>query len=143
MVRTFVAAALALALPAVAAAQNKTPKVEMRPAPVVDASDGALMYQSYCAACHGKTGRGDGPAAVALETKPTDLTQLFARHGGEFSKKDFDDKLNGDKMPPAHGSSPMPVWGPVFRTIGNDQLRLYNLKKYVDSLQVETKTHVK
>jgi hypothetical protein len=37
----------------------------------------------------------------------------------------------------------MPIWGPVFRTIGNDQLRLYNLKKYVDSIQVQTKTNVK
>jgi mono/diheme cytochrome c family protein len=143
MVRTLVAAVLALALPAIAAAQQKTPKVEMRPAPVVDASDGALMYRSYCAACHGPSGKGDGPAAVALENKPTDLTLLFARHGGQYSKTDFDDKLNGDKMPAAHGSTPMPVWGPVFRTIGNDQLRLYNLKKYVDSIQVQTKTNVK
>jgi mono/diheme cytochrome c family protein len=143
MVRSFVAAVLALALPAIAAAQQKTPKVELRPAPVVDASDGALMFQSYCAACHGKTGKGDGPAAKALETKPTDLTTLFNRHGGAYSKKEFDDKLNGDKMPAAHGSSPMPVWGPVFRTIGNDQLRLYNLKQYVDSIQVQTTTTAK
>lgn len=135
MVRTFVATVVALALPALASAQ--TPKVKLAPAPVTNASDGAEMYQSYCAACHGKAGKGDGPAAPALKTKPVDLTQLSRMHGGSFSAKDFEDKINGQGMMPAHGSSAMPVWGPVFRTIGNDTLRIYNLRKYVESLQVE------
>lgn len=135
MVRTFVATAVALVLPALAAAQS--PKVKLAPAPVTNASDGAEMYQSYCAACHGKTGKGDGPAAPALKTKPADLTQIARMHGGNFSAKEFEDKVNGNAMIPAHGSSAMPVWGPVFRTIGNDTLRIYNLRKYVESLQAE------
>ena len=133
MVRAVLIGAAALALQALVAAQ--TPKVELRPAPVTDASDGAAMYQAYCAACHGKTGRGDGPAASALRARPADLTQLSKIHRGGLSQKDFQDRLQGMNMPSAHGSSPMPVWGPVFRAIGNDQLRVYNLKKYIDSLQ--------
>jgi mono/diheme cytochrome c family protein len=36
-------------------------------------SDAAKTYMSYCASCHGRWGRGDGPSAVALKTKPQDL----------------------------------------------------------------------
>jgi mono/diheme cytochrome c family protein len=128
-------AAIAVSLPALASAQEK--KIELKPAPMTNASDGAQMYQAYCAACHGKTGKGDGPAASALKTKPADLTQLAKTHPGGLSQKDFQDRIEGMNMPSAHGSSPMPVWGPVLRSIGNDQLRVYNLKKYIDSLQAQ------
>jgi mono/diheme cytochrome c family protein len=134
MVRTVLVGVVAAALPALAAAQ--TTKVEMRPAPIVEATDGAKMFEAYCAACHGKTGKGDGPAASALKTKPADLTQLSKAHPGGLSQKDFEERIQGVSMPSAHGSSPMPVWGPVFRAIGNEQLRVYNLKRYIDSLQV-------
>jgi mono/diheme cytochrome c family protein len=36
--------------------------------------NGKTLYQSYCAACHGKNGRGDGPAATSLHPKPADHT---------------------------------------------------------------------
>jgi hypothetical protein len=39
-------------------------------------------------------------------------------------------------MTPAHGSVEMPVWGPIFRQLGNEQLRIVNLRKHVESLQV-------
>ncbi len=133
MFRAVLIGVVAFALPALAAAQEK--KIELRPAPMTSASDGAQMFQAYCAACHGKAGKGDGPAASALKTKPADLTQLTKTHPGGWSQKDFEDRLQGTNMPAAHGSGPMPVWGPVFRALGNDQLRMYNLKKYVDSLQ--------
>jgi len=74
-------------------------------------------------------------AATLVLALPADLTQLAKLHPGGLSSKDFEDKINGQGMTPAHGSSAMPVWGPVFRTMGNDTLRIYNLKKYVDSLQ--------
>lgn len=32
--------------------------------------DGAALYARWCAACHGTTGRGDGPAAAGLPVKP-------------------------------------------------------------------------
>jgi len=133
MVRTALAGVMFVVLPALLTAQEK--KVELRPAPVTNAADGAQMYQAYCAACHGKAGKGDGPAASALRKRPADLTQLAKTHPGGLSQKDFADRVQGTNMPLAHGSSPMPVWGPVFRAIGNDELRIYNLKKYVDTLQ--------
>ena len=35
---------------------------------------GAVLYQQNCAACHGSTGRGDGPAGLSLDPRPVDFT---------------------------------------------------------------------
>ena len=35
---------------------------------------GKVLYQAYCAPCHGNNGRGDGPAATSLHPKPADHT---------------------------------------------------------------------
>ncbi|WP_345779524.1 FTR1 family protein [Dyella sedimenti] len=35
---------------------------------------GADVYQAQCAACHGASGHGDGPAGVALSPRPIDFT---------------------------------------------------------------------
>jgi mono/diheme cytochrome c family protein len=35
---------------------------------------GEALYQAYCAPCHGKNGKGDGPAAASLHPKPADHT---------------------------------------------------------------------
>jgi len=35
-----------------------------------DAAAGALLYATYCASCHGPNGKGDGPAAAALNPRP-------------------------------------------------------------------------
>jgi hypothetical protein len=29
----------------------------------------------------------------------------------------------------------MPVWGPILRELGNDTMRMYNLRTYVETLQ--------
>jgi mono/diheme cytochrome c family protein len=39
-----------------------------------DAKAGKAKYEANCAGCHGKTGKGDGPAAAALNPKPQDHT---------------------------------------------------------------------
>ena len=68
--------ALVLGFGGAAAAQDKQIKKEpIQPAP---ANSGAAMYKQYCAVCHGKTGKGDGPAASALKQAPADLTTLAA-----------------------------------------------------------------
>jgi mono/diheme cytochrome c family protein len=50
------------------------PTAEPAPEPVAqgapDPVRGELLYQTYCASCHGPRGAGDGPAAVALDPKP-------------------------------------------------------------------------
>jgi mono/diheme cytochrome c family protein len=38
------------------------------------AASGKQIYMTTCAPCHGTTGRGDGPAASALNPKPANYT---------------------------------------------------------------------
>ena len=47
---------------------------------------GGTLFGQNCAACHGDTGRGDGPAAAGLAIPPADLTQphLWAHSDGEM-----------------------------------------------------------
>ncbi len=47
---------------------------------------GAKAFRDNCVVCHGARGRGDGPAAAGLATKPADLTQdhLFAHYDGDL-----------------------------------------------------------
>lgn len=35
--------------------------------------EGRAIFETNCASCHGPTGMGDGPAAVALDPKPRNL----------------------------------------------------------------------
>jgi len=98
------------------------------------------MYLAYCACCHGKDGKGDGPAASALKIAPTDLTLLAAKNGGIFPGNHVAQTIRGGSNTPSHGSKDMPVWGPIFGAIGikSDgvlQLRVRNLTKYIESLQ--------
>ncbi len=48
--------------------------------PLGDSSDaiaeGKSVFESTCSACHGDTGLGDGPAAVALTSSPASLVEL-------------------------------------------------------------------
>ena len=137
MIRRLSIVAALLLLPAIALAQTASkPTIEKRPAPYTSASDGPQMFTTYCAPCHGKTGKGDGPAAAALTPRPADLTQFAKKHGeADFPIAEFNAKVVGASMSPAHGNTEMPVWGPVLRSLGNDELRLYNLRTYVTALQ--------
>ncbi len=127
---------LALCVSPIVIAQTRS-NVRVEPATNVSPTDGPGMFRSYCAPCHGISGKGDGPAAAALTPKPADLTAFAKRRGGAFSVRDFEDKLMGAAMVTSHGNSDMPVWGPVFRQLGNEQLRLANRRVHVESLQVK------
>ncbi|HEX7339853.1 MAG TPA: cytochrome c/FTR1 family iron permease [Rhodanobacteraceae bacterium] len=48
--------------------------VPTTPTTAPDLATGARLYQSTCAACHGATGHGDGPAGAALTPPPIDFT---------------------------------------------------------------------
>ncbi len=41
---------------------------------IVQQRSGEQTYRTLCTACHGETGRGDGPAAVAFNPPPADFT---------------------------------------------------------------------
>jgi mono/diheme cytochrome c family protein len=153
MSRRFIAfaAAILIALPlavlsgessgqeASTSAESKT-QVKKVPAPYARASSGKEMYVAYCASCHGKDGKGDGPAAAALRSVPTDLTQLAASNRGRFPENHVSETIKGDFATPSHGSKDMPVWGSIFASMGTAsdgsmQLRIRNLTKYIASLQ--------
>jgi mono/diheme cytochrome c family protein len=75
---------------------------------------GKPYFMGYCASCHGTSGRGDGPAAVSLRSRPADLTQIAARRGGRFSRGEIAQFVDGRFSISAHGSREMPIWGEVF-----------------------------
>lgn len=101
---------------------------------------GALMFKEYCAVCHGKSAKGDGPAASALKQAPPDLTTLAKRHGGKFPDHYVEDVLRNGVKTPAHGDAEMPVWGPLFRSMNPDEFFMYvrisSVMSYIKSLQV-------
>jgi len=110
------------------------------PAPRTSATSGKEMYLAYCATCHGKEGKGDGPVASALKVPPADLTTLSKRNDGKFPSVQVVNAITGRGGPSAHGSKDMPVWGPVFMTMEHQheseaRLRVANLADYVKSLQ--------
>lgn len=106
----------------------------------VSPASGEEMFISYCAACHGRDGRGAGPAVPALKVPPPDLTVLTKNNGGLFPELKVYNSILGDDSMPAHGSRDMPVWGTVFRSLGQgkeDQmrLRLKNLTRFIEVFQ--------
>lgn len=50
--------------------------VPTAPARAPDLALGASLYQKHCTSCHGKSGRGDGPAALHLDPLPIDFTDV-------------------------------------------------------------------
>jgi mono/diheme cytochrome c family protein len=72
--------------------------------------DGRDIYRFYCASCHGLEGKGDGPIAPALRTRPSDLTRLAVRNAGTFPSarvKAF--VTNGAGAAASHSTRDMPV----------------------------------
>ena len=54
-----------------------------------DAAKGKTTFENTCAACHGPGGKGDGPAAAALDPKPRNLTdaELLSTQTDDFIYK--------------------------------------------------------
>jgi mono/diheme cytochrome c family protein len=103
--------------------------------------NGQQLYREYCAVCHGRTGKGDGPAAEALKMPPANLTTLAAGNGGKFPTFAVGVTIKGEQTVAAHGATDMPIWGPVFRQMSADQrvgeLRVANLVKFIETMQAK------
>ena len=102
--------------------------------------DGAKLYTQYCASCHGVNATGGGPAAAALKKKPADLTLIAKRNRGVFPLQQVQAEIDGEKPTGlSHGTREMPIWGPIFSSDISDRdygkLRVYNVAKYLESLQ--------
>jgi mono/diheme cytochrome c family protein len=131
--------AAAGALANVAADQTTGPK---QPPLMIQSMYGPDLFNHYCASCHGRDGKGQGPAAAALKTAPPDLTILAKQHG-RFPRGRVAAVIGGESSVPflpSHGSREMPVWGPLFRYLDPDHratdVRIENLVSHLESLQV-------
>ena len=139
----FVVALLVLVVPALVTAQQGNEN-RASDKPISGASTpGKETFVEYCASCHGQLGKGDGPVAKALKTRPADLTTLAARNKGQFPEMRVLGAINAGPGVAAHGSETMPVWGPIFMDVGHPggereaQLKIYNLMEYIKTLQAK------
>ena len=102
--------------------------------------DGRALFETYCAVCHGKSGRGDGPLAERMKTPPPDLTLFAARNGDKFPSALVQRIIDGRQPLPGHGGPEMPVWGDAFaRTNGSSGTtatdRINAVVNYLETLQ--------
>ena len=131
---------------AASAARTQEPQTKIKtvPARPTSAGSGEEMFNEYCAACHGKDAKGNGPAAPALKGSLPDLTTLAQRNGGKYPAEHVMTVIRfGAGTHAAHGSQDMPVWGPIFGSMHQSsaspevQLRISNLSRYLGTLQVK------
>jgi mono/diheme cytochrome c family protein len=78
------------------------------------AANGADLFRTYCAACHGREAKGDGPVASSLRKPPPDLTLIAQRNGGTFAPDLVYRIVDGRSPVAGHGGGDMPVWGDAF-----------------------------
>lgn len=112
-------------------------KIEQGVIKNVNATDAKGMFDSYCAVCHGKDGKGAGPAAKSLTKVPADLTKISARNDGKFPDVKVRRYIEGLDEVAAHGSRDMPMWGTLFNSLNRDtaQLRIAALADYLKGMQ--------
>ena len=126
-------------------------QVEIKEAPLTwqqaALTDGEELFHELCAACHGVSGKGDGPAASAMAKPVSNLTILTASNDGVYPFKQVEKSITGKSQIVAHGTIDMPVWGQRFEELRPDwkqfrrkalaRQRIYNLTLHIESLQAE------
>ncbi len=108
-------------------------------------SPGKMAYARYCSSCHGVGGKGDGPLAGMLATKPTDLTQIAKNAGGDYPMMKVAQSIDGTTPIRGHGDIDMPVWGERFRAEATAPLtrhaeargKVLLIAEYIRSIQVK------
>ena len=108
------ALALLCAAPLVILAANP-PVVKQVPAQQTSPASGTEMFKSYCASCHGADAKGHGPAALAMQIPPPDLTLLAKNNHGKFPDRRVYTSIRGDVNSGAHGSAACPYGEISFR----------------------------
>jgi hypothetical protein len=138
--KPWIVTATLVALPAAVAIGARAQEARSpQPAFVIDSLAGRDNFDHYCAPCHDRDGRGAGPVAPSLKTPPADLTTLARRNGGVFPRERVAALMRGPAQKGAHGSTEMPVWGPIFRELDASdlraRLRIDGVISYVEKLQ--------
>lgn len=72
---------------------------------------GQREYESNCAVCHARDGKGQGPYREFLKVAPSDLTLLAKNNNGVFPINRVYEVIDGRTAVEAHGPREMPVWG--------------------------------
>jgi mono/diheme cytochrome c family protein len=124
------------------AQETKEPTKTIKRVPVTDVHtiDGQVLFDHYCAVCHGKDAKGTGPAADALKKGPADLTQISRKAGGTFPEVHVMRIIKGDDVVGAHGSRDMPIWSELFTSLSSKEtteLRVNALMKYLQTIQAK------
>ena len=101
-------------------------------------------FVQYCATCHGRDAKGNGPMASTLKKEPPNLTQLSKKNGGEFPAEHVLRTIDGQAEMRSHGTREMPVWGVEFREelqsgeisdMRSARLRVSVMAAYLESIQ--------
>jgi mono/diheme cytochrome c family protein len=138
--RVILLGASLLAVLSVAEPQSKNERKSAPKPP--SAAAGQETFLKYCASCHGKTAKGDGPAAFVLRTAPPDLTTLSKRHEDKFPAGYVSSVLIFGQSFASHGSEDMPIWGSRFKIIDpvhdpTGQQHIDDVVAYIRSIQVK------
>jgi mono/diheme cytochrome c family protein len=111
------------------------------PPPTESRVGGSSVFKTYCASCHGESGRGDGPVAQFLKRKPADLTRIAERNKGTYPAERVFQMIDGRQVVKAHGDSQMPVWGDAFSKSTTDsdaaavKAKIDALVEHIESIQ--------
>jgi mono/diheme cytochrome c family protein len=140
--RTRFAALLVVSASACGLLYAQTKAIRKTPLTQTPATSGEQMFKTYCAVCHGSDGRGAGPAASALKTAPTNLTQLAIRNNGTFPEERVANVIGAENAVAAHGTPDMPIWGDLLKSVSAGErdlvfLRVVNLTSYIKSIQAK------
>lgn len=118
-----------------------TPAIARDQATQSSVRDGAYLFKTYCAVCHGTNARGDGPLADSMRRRPANLTEIAKRNMGVYPSELVNRIIDGRSKVAGHGGPDMPVWGDAFmRSVegGSEQsvkIRIQALVDYLETLQ--------
>ncbi|HLA01256.1 MAG TPA: cytochrome C [Aestuariivirga sp.] len=91
------------------------PAVQANSQTPIPADPGRGDFMTYCAACHGVSGVGDGTVAEFLTLSAANLTQMSVKNGGIFPRQRAIEVIDGRAQVSVHGERDMPVWGDWFK----------------------------
>lgn len=112
---------------------------------------GEFEYRNSCVACHGASGKGDGPVTDFLSGAVVpDLSVLQKNNGGVFPVAAVFATIDGSDVATAHGTRDMSIWGSrlseraaenrdfaLADPEGYAQARILALVEYLASIQVQ------
>jgi len=84
-----------------------------------DVDIGQSEFVLRCAACHGRSGKGDGYFSSLMKIPPTDLTMLSKKNKGVFPFALVFETVDGRNSIKSHGDRDMPIWGRAFTAESN------------------------